>query len=188
MSGKLVHVIPKTTFDFTNNSAGVLPLGDPIDTLEYIEATLILRVHSLTATGSGTFYFRVYRDGWFQGTNQDFLGVVFSGTDVVGNPIVLTQSTVAPTLRLIKVKRVSSRYIIIGMEPKTAGLKVSVSVDVCLRSPDEELVLARIGENGQLELVESPAEKPCCCPKCQAPGESRSNGEHELGPMPGEQT
>src|SRR5262245_24612270 len=128
MSGKVVTVLPKTTLDFTNAGFpnGTIPLGHPIDTLEYIEATLNVRVHSVSG-GSGSVNISFYVDGWFQGTNQDFLGDALQYYNYL---ITISPSTVAPTLLLSKAGAVPGRYITVGAYADQ-GLKVTISIDVC---------------------------------------------------------
>ncbi len=137
MAGTLINIIPKTLCDFGDMAPGisaVMPLGYPIDVLPYTDAAIIVRIHSYVIGAFDTINFGLYPDGHLESSDAQFFGrgVLVS--------VDLFSSTPAPTV-LVGSGAVLGAYLSLGMFANRAVGSVvtaaTVSVDVCLRNPDE---------------------------------------------------
>jgi hypothetical protein len=136
MPGLVLNVIPKTTYDFADIDVGVsqvIPLGEPIDILQYTRFSIIIRVHDLQIAPSNVLNVGFYADGFIDGNIQFVPPLVhlFSRD--------LTSSTVAPTLLTVLGMPACYPVATIAMQATRAvvgTMKASISVDVHMTKPD----------------------------------------------------
>lgn len=134
MAGKLITVIPKTTFDFTQGMTGIsggtsaFIIGDLINTLDYTNIGLVIRVHDLTV--AGTFRVELSADGFMDYGTFSYNGAPIVGTNIIGSSVVppavfFAYAPVIGSFAAVTVKG------IIG-----TPMRFTISVDVILRSGD----------------------------------------------------
>jgi hypothetical protein len=138
MAGVIVPVIPKLTFDFGNFGTGTnvqFPLCNPIDGLDFLDAMLLVRLHS-QSIGTGNFLsINLFDDGYIDGASEAFLGFRV-GTSFV----TILPSTPAPSLLTAFAKSaLVGRYVTPLLSVNSSGsgaITATISVDLLLRSPD----------------------------------------------------
>jgi len=141
VAGKIVNIIEKTNYNFdqvgtpTQLATAFLPVGYRIRTLEYTQATLVLRIHD-GSIDSGSLQFGLYPDGYLDATTY-FLGIT---------PLhfqTITSSTAIPSALIGGTSAWYSEYLSVGLlatTPAAPNLRATVSVDVCLRNADETVI------------------------------------------------
>ena len=134
MSGILLPVLPKRTYDFTGLDLSVPEsqlILERIDASEFVEAIVILRVHSASAAG-GTIKIQLYEDGyckWDPGLK--FLQNIAA--------LQIDSTTVAPKL-IASGRVVQGQLISLGIEgnrTSAAQLTATISIDLCLRTSED---------------------------------------------------
>jgi hypothetical protein len=150
MAGAVITILPKRVFDFSNLVAGgpsqQCIVAQRIDVSQFVDAVLVLRVHSAVASG-GTIAFEIYGDGHTE--EEPGLQFVTSGTlAAIGTTI--SSSVAAPVLQTIGnasgTTNVSGRYALFrvtGNRTSAFTLSATVSADLVLRSPDNTAPMAR---------------------------------------------
>jgi hypothetical protein len=137
MAGTLLNVLPKQVLDFGNIGVGTnqyLVLAERIDISQYIDVVLVLRVHAMSCGAASVMTFFVFPDGW---CDEDPT-INFISPFQVFTPAGVGGSDVFPTLRSFG-GSVSGHYVALvvqGLRGDAGPLSASVSVDLCLRSPD----------------------------------------------------
>lgn len=137
MAGVLVNVVPKRVFDFTNVSSGFtesLYVAERIDVSQHADAIVVLRVHSVTATG-GTITFDLFGDGF---TEED-PGLLFRTGSALFSSTQITSSMGSGPAFAAYGGTARGHYAalrISGSRTASSTLTATVSVDLCLRSPD----------------------------------------------------
>jgi len=66
MAGKLIPVLPKRTYDFSNLRVGTVQqivVAERVDISRYIDCVVAARVNSVTVAGSNSIKLDVYADG-----------------------------------------------------------------------------------------------------------------------------
>jgi hypothetical protein len=137
MAGALVKVVPKTNFSwssFYNSAAGanVFPLGDPIETLQFTTAVLVVRFHNLQIDSIGT--------NMTVGLYPDYIDDPgSSGFGVSPTVSVFVDKTAVAPLLFIGGAPMYSQYASVGLtlNYSTGQAVADISVDVCLRNPDD---------------------------------------------------
>lgn len=141
MAGVVLNVLRKTHFDWVQfrdplvGPAPTQPVGDPIDVLQYTDIVLMVRFYAFDIGPSSSLTLGLFPD-YVDDPGSSGFGVI---------PIIST--TVAPVLgndtapRLFIVGApVSSQYVTVGLTyhyAASGNASMDMSVDVCLRSPDD---------------------------------------------------
>lgn len=100
MSGMIIQALPRTDFDFSSLAVSVVtgkvPLATGVDLSQYPEATLILRIHTITMTNGAKFDIFVHPSA---PTAED-PGATFRATTsaLSVSSITVTTGATAPTL------------------------------------------------------------------------------------------
>jgi len=137
VAGKLVPIIPKTTYDFTNIQAGAitaaLPIGDPVDTLEYPLVGLIVRVHANNVGGTSYIQVGLYFDGFLDGSS-----FAYPDKDP-WTELQITNGIASPTV-LFRYGTIWSQYATVALTSNNSGvggsIAATISVDLYLRNAD----------------------------------------------------
>lgn len=136
MSGRLVRVLPKTTFDFANianGSSPLIPLGAPVSSLDYADVYLVVYVHSLSVAASNSIVVGIYEDGFLEGNVQ-----YVPPLNLIGSVSVLPSQTAPRLCTLGNGCRVPYVTAALTAQRAAAGaLSATLSVDVMLRGADD---------------------------------------------------
>lgn len=137
MSGLLLNLIPKRTYDFSaliSGNSETLFIAERIDASQHSNSSLIVRVHTASCAG-GTITFNTFKDGF---TTDDPATKFFAATGAP--PLTINNSTVAPTLLAVTGNAFVGHYValsIVGSRTTVGSISATVSVDLCLRSADD---------------------------------------------------
>jgi hypothetical protein len=138
MSGKVIHAIPRTPYDFSlippNVQCPFLAVRD-IDVSGYRELTLLVRVHAVSMTYSNS---TIYVGTQMESISPDDPASDFLGTSL-GTYVGVTQSTPVPTLLMATIPTPFGGLMNITVEAVTGGnggatLKATLSVDLIAKS------------------------------------------------------
>jgi hypothetical protein len=147
MSGVLVNILPKRTFDFSNVASGSsqkYTIAERIDISQYVDATLILRIHSAVASG-GTIAFEVYGDG-FTAEDPSLKFATPVALAAVGTTI--SSTVVAPALQTagnstgVNLSGRFALFRVTASRTSASNLNATVSADLLLKSPDDTMSMA----------------------------------------------
>jgi hypothetical protein len=136
MAGALINLLPKTAYDFSGIGTGSVPItaiAGPVDVLQYVDAAVIIRVHSISIAPTNSITFGIVDDGFVPGSDLPYLSSFF----IVGYSLV--SSTGAPALVSV-FGPANGQYMTLGLaaqRPAGGALSATVSIDVLLRSSDE---------------------------------------------------
>ena len=134
MAGKLLTVLPKRSYDFSNLIVGTtqqIVVAERIDISEYIDAVLAVRVNSLTIGGLNTIALDLYGDGF---TRND-PSVAFRTSSPLFSSV---QLSISPWL-LTYGGTVRGQYgivVLTATRGQSGTMNVTLSADLVLRSPD----------------------------------------------------
>lgn len=135
MAGTRLALVQKRAYDFGNVGVGatqLVSLAERIDVGQYIEGTLLVRVHALNVSG-GTLSFDLYGDGHTAedpGLSFRTASPLFASTPVSGTaPVILEYGGTA---------RGSFASLLVSATRNSANpLSATVSVELVLKSPDD---------------------------------------------------
>jgi hypothetical protein len=140
MAGKLVNVIPKTAFDFSNIDSALTAefhrIGDVIDVTDFGMLGLVVRVHDVSMAGTNNIFVGVFDDGFLDGSGFSFQGQL--GWYGIGCNIY---STPTPSHALFSNGIVYGEHVAIAIQGVNGGLgganSATLSIDAYLRNADE---------------------------------------------------
>jgi hypothetical protein len=135
MAGQLQTILPKTEFNFKEFAQGTtdpIPMGAPVDALDYPDGVMIIRVHALNFPADNSLIVGLYPDGSLGSDSQFFGNTALSSVTLVGGFVVPSLRTFGAVLL--------SQYVTLGLvvvRTGTSPMTATLSVDIALRSPDD---------------------------------------------------
>lgn len=138
MAGVILRALPKRVFDLTNSltsTTTMLVLAERIDISRYIDCMVALRVHSSNCAVGNSFNFDIYGDGH----TDDDPGIHFQTAATLFSSQAITTQT-APVLLTYggTVRGQYATLVVTGTKTAGGAMTATVSIDLVLRSPDEE--------------------------------------------------
>jgi len=147
MAGEVFRAVAKTTYDFASMAVGTslaMPLGEPIDALQYTDAILVVRVHAVTITGTNDIRIGLFPDGFLEGSGVAYFGTLPIVTPDIFTVQVLTSlAGLVPPVAVVMGGQAVGPALSVGLQVNrlmAGSLSATVSVDVCMRNPDESIV------------------------------------------------
>jgi len=135
MAGILLPLVPKRVFDFSTlqqMTKQTVVIAERIDISQYVDGIIALRVHDAVLTG-GTISVDLFGDGYcHEDPTQLFLtsSPFFASVPVAAAPTLLTYGgTILGTYASLQIS---------GNLTSAAALTATVSLDLILRTPDDE--------------------------------------------------
>lgn len=136
MAGKLIPVLPKRSFDFSNLIVGTVQqivVAQRVDISRYIDCVVAARVHSMSASGTNNVKLEIYPEAY---TGQD-PGLPFVASSAFFNAPIFAST--APFLLTYggTVRGEVARVVVTATRGQAGTFNIVLSADLALRCPDE---------------------------------------------------
>jgi hypothetical protein len=136
MAGIVQTILPKRLFDFGNlavSATQTLVVLERIDISQYDDAILVVRTHDASLAG-GTISAFLVTDGW---CDED-PAISFIGSSAIAGPVTIAAG---PSLGIsgASIFGQFAALIVSGSRSVGSPLSATLSIDLCLRNPDESV-------------------------------------------------
>ena len=138
MAGRIITLIPKTTFDFTaglrdGGTTSDIVIGDVLDVVEFTSIGIVVRVHGHSFTSLASMSVTVHGDGFLDNSGFSYLASPMMSS------ISLSAGTPTPSALFLQAEVIGVYAAVTVAGSATVSgetVRATISVDAYVRNPD----------------------------------------------------